>query len=172
MKNYKVLLVFITLFVCGQSTFAQSKKELKKKQHLEEYEAIKTLVEEGRLVFKVTTMTPYQGSNTVVIGDGVLIEENFLHVNLPFMGNFHAGYTPSNSSNIEFSTDDTIFEVIYNDKKQKLKINFEVVHNTEVFTFNMAIYRNGRTNLQVVSNLRSRMVYDGTVESTPQIADN
>ncbi|MDT0553379.1 DUF4251 domain-containing protein [Urechidicola vernalis] len=168
MKFKYLLILTITLFI-GQNSFSQSKKETKNKQKLEEYNATKKMIEDGRVVFKVANLTPYKGSNTQVVGDGVLIEENFLHVNLPFVGNFQAGYTPSNKSNIEFSTDDTIFEVIYNDNKQKIKINFEVVHKTETFTFNMAIYRNGRTNLQVVSNLRSRMVYDGIIESTPTV---
>lgn len=170
-KNHLFILM-IAFFVCGQYSFAQSKKELKNQQQLEEYAATKKLIENGRIVFKVTTMMPYQGSNTQVIGDGVLIEENFLHVSLPFIGNYQAGFTPNNDSNIEFSTDDTIFEVIYNDKKQKIKINFEVKNKTEVFSFNMSIYRNGRTNLQVVSNVRTRMSYEGTIEATPQVADN
>ena len=163
MKIKYFLIMAIALFI-GQNSFAQSKKEAKNKQKIEEYNATKKMIEEGRIVFKVISMAPHIGSNTVVTGDGVLIEEN-----LPFLGNFQAGFTPSNDSNIEFSTDDTIFEVIYNDNKQKIKINFEVVHKTETFTFNMAIYRNGRTNLQVVSNLRTRMIYDGKIESTPTI---
>lgn len=170
LKKYHFIFALITLFVFSSNGFAQSKKQKKEQQKIEEYNALKKTIEEGRVVFKVTQMTPYKGSNTIVTGDGVLIEENFLHVNLPFMGNFQAGFT-SNNTNIEFSTDDTIFEVIYNDKKQKIKINFEVKHKTEVFTFNMNIYRNGRTNLQVVSNLRTRMVYDGTLEATPQVSN-
>ena len=55
---------------------------------------------------------------------------------------------------------------------QKIKINFEVTVRTETFNFNMSIYRNGRTSLQVVSNVRTRMSYEGTIEATPQVANN
>lgn len=163
--NKYLVVVFILV---SSVVFAQSKKENKKIKKEKEYQEMKLLIEAKKLEFVGDWASPQNGQRINLIGNYnyLRIIGDSLFTYMPYYGVRTAGGGAySNSGGIKINNIMTKYEVEYNDKKQKIQLKFSASDDYETIEFFMTLYGGGSSNINVNSNSRSFISYDGkTVE--------
>lgn len=143
---------------------AQSKKELKKEKALKEYQEMKTLIESGEFDFQADWATTTQGRRISLASNANFLKfrNDSLDIYLPYFGSSSSGGAAMTSDGgIVYSGPKSKFKTSFNDKKQKIIIDFSASDKNDTYEFNMSVFRGGNTLITVNSNFRTTIKYDG-----------
>ena len=172
MKNI-FLFLFFTLAISA-SVDAQSKKEQKKAKALEEFEATKKLVESENFEFQADWATPTSGRRVSLTTNPNFLKysKDSVDIYLPYFGQITGGgASMTGDGGIVCNGPRSKYKMTVDDKKQKIIIDFEVSNKDDTFKFNMQIYKSGSTFINVNSNFRNSISYDGKIK-IPQPENN
>ncbi len=150
--------------LAGPLVFGQSKKELKKEQAAEEYEKMKALIESREFIFQADWANSQAGGRIILT-----TTTNFLKINkdsasiyLPFFGSLYSGSLAiTGNSGIEFDGLMEDFQKTVDDEKQKINVKFSASSKNERYDFTMSFFNNGKTHVNLNTNYRSNIKYDG-----------
>lgn len=157
----------IILFVCmlmNTIVFAQSKKELKKEQEQKEYQEMTTLIEGQSYEFEADWATSQSGRriNLVSNSNFLRIKNDSAQIYLPYFGTLTSGAAAmTNDGGVEFSGLIENYKMSVDDKKQKISVQFNATTKNDTFNFYLTIFRGGNTLINLNSNFRSAIKYDG-----------
>ncbi|MEN8125877.1 MAG: DUF4251 domain-containing protein [Bacteroidota bacterium] len=163
MKKLVLAILFIAFIF---PVNAQTKKELKKEKAEKEYTKTKTLIDSGIFIFNADWATTQKGNRISLIGNPnfLKIDKENAIADLPYFGVSQSpsvGMTDGGGIAFEGLINDYVVE--YNDKKQKVIIKFSTNNKTENFNVTLAVYKSGNANLDIISNSRNSISYDGKV---------
>lgn len=158
-----LVLMLIGLFV-SLTLSAQSKKEQKEAKAKKEFQEMKALIESEEFDFEADWATPVQGRRRSLASNANFLKfrKDSIDIYLPYFGSSSSGGAAMTSDGgIVYSGPKTKFKLSVDDKKQKIMIDFVASDNNDTFVFNMSIFRGGNTLINVSSNYRSSIKYDG-----------
>lgn len=167
MIRITVLLMSIMLLF-SNNVLGQSKKELKKQKQKEEYLETQKLIESGQFVFEADWATAQKGQRRNISGEGykLTIKDHDAKAYFPFYGRaYSAPY--GGSGGIEFDNSEIDYEIIYNENKNKITIEFKARHESESLDVYISIFSNGNTDVRISSSNRDSMSYSGTTKEIP-----
>lgn len=167
MKRISILLI-ATVLLFSNNIVGQSKKELKKQKQKEEYLETKKLIESGQFLFEADWATAQRGQRRSIAAEGYFlkIDGKSTSADLPFYGIAHSA-PYGGAGGIEFENLGAEYEVDYNDKKNKIVIQFKAKHQSESFDVYISIFSNGSTDVRISSSNRDSMSYSGKVKEIP-----
>ena len=158
-----LLLLLISLFV-GTTIYAQSKKEKKAEKALQEYEEMKELIESMEFDFQADWATTLQGRRISLTSNANFLKFNndSINIYLPYFGtSTSGGAAMTNDGGIVYSGPVNKFKMSVDDKKKKITLDFVANDKNDTFIFNMVIFKGGNTLINVISDYRSSIKYDG-----------
>ena len=166
-KMLKTLVVFTFLILTINLSFSQTKEEKKKIKEetaKNEYERTKSLIEAGTYIFKADWTTTQKGKRiNLTTNYGYLkIDKDKAEANLPYFGVVHAASSATRGG-IIFNSENIIYEIQFNDKKQKVTITFNATQKTENFNLILSVFKSGSSSLDITSSSRNGARYDGKV---------
>lgn len=160
------LLVLSLFLVLGISVSAQekSKKELKQERELKKQNEIKALLESQDFVFEAQKVTP-QGGRLIQLDSNIY----FLNFNkekttcdLPFFGRaFNVAYNGEGGIKFEGKPEN----ISIKNKKSSTILKATVRGRNDVYDLTFTIFYNGSTSLNVNSNNRAPIYYDGIISA-------
>lgn len=165
MKN-KLLLLIVTLLMATSNFYAQSKKEIKQQEKLEQYRAMKKLVENGKLKFEANTAFTQSGRriDLVTNPNSLVLNGKTSEVEMPYYGTVHI-VSYDNNGGINFKNEATEYSIKYDDKKLKIIIKFSANNKTEKFNLTLTISGDNFATLNITSSHRSLINYNGHVKA-------
>jgi len=161
-KTILVILLTLVLVPITAQTKAE-KKEMKEKKAEEEYAATKELINSGNYKFEATWANTLNGRKIDLTTNPnyLKIKDTNADIYLPYFGEVHTPVAPGGDGGIIFIGQVESYKVDFNIKKQKVIIRFSGKAKNEFFDFTLTVFRNGGSNLNVNSNFRKRISYDG-----------
>jgi len=91
------------------------------------------------------------------------LEDENADIFLPYFGEVHTPVAPGGDGGIIFKGKVEAYKVDFNKKKQKIIIKFSGKAKNELFDFTLTVFKNGGGILNVNSNFRKRISYDGQI---------
>lgn len=163
----KAFMYFTILFLTFNLSFAQTQKEKKKKKEetaKKEYETIKSLTESGVYLFTAGWTTTQKGKRiNLDTNYGYLkIDKEKAEADLPYFGVAQVASYSANGG-IVFNNENVKYKVEFDDKKQKVIIQFNATQKSEFFNLILSVFKNGSASLTISSNNRNSARYDGKV---------
>ena len=163
MKNI-ITFVALSLFICA-SVNGQSKKEKKAAKALEEYVEMKALIETKEYDFQADWATTVPGGRRINLASNpnfLKIDKDSANIYLPFFGtSTTGGGAMTNDGGITIFDVMENYEMEFDDKKQKITVKFAANKKNERYLFQLIIFRSGNTMINVNSNYRSGIKYEG-----------
>ncbi|HRV53967.1 MAG TPA: DUF4251 domain-containing protein [Mangrovimonas sp.] len=171
MKKAVLLLTFLVLV--GQTSIAQSKKELKEKEKLEKYTAVKELINSNSFVFKADDALTQKGRRiSLNTSDNLLtVHQSNVEADLPYFGVVQFASTTSESG-VQFNCEAKNYQVEFNDKKQKISVKFSASNKNEYYDLYLTVSGSGYTTLSINSNRRSTISYNGKISKVEGATQN
>lgn len=171
MKKAVLLLTFLVLV--GQTSIAQSKKELKEKEKLEKYTAVKELINSNSFVFKADDALTQKGRRiSLNTSDNLLtVNQSNVEADLPYFGVVQFASTTSESG-VQFNCEAKDYQVEFNDKKQKISVKFSASNKNEYYDLYLTVSGSGYTTLSINSNRRSTISYNGKISKVEGATQN
>lgn len=172
MKYFIICLLAIFLI---SPVFAQSKKEKQKEKEqtaAKEYEKTKTLIESGVYTIEALWATSQKGRriNLTTNYSFLKFNQKEADIDLPFFGQAYSGSVGfGGDSGVKFKGTVANYSVEFNDKKQRVDIKFNGKGKNDTYNFNLSIFKSGNVSINVTSNNRSAMKYDGKVIESKKI---
>lgn len=157
----------ILLIACIIPVLAQSKKELKEQKGAEDYAKMKELVNSKTYIFQADWASTQNGKRINLMSNPnfLKIDQENAIADLPYFGVSQSPSIGMNSGGgIAFEGLINNYKVEYNDKKQKGIIKFNALNKTEHFDIILTVFKNGNASLNVMSNSRNGISYDGKVK--------
>lgn len=169
MKKY-IALTLLTLMVYSVA-LGQTKKEKKAAKSLKQYEEMKEIINEKAYNFQGEWATTLQGRRI-----SLTVNANFLRVKndsadiyLPYFGQSSSGgVAMTTDGGIVFSGLMEDYKVSFDDKKQKITVEFNAKTKNEMYQFNMTVFKGGNTIMNVNSNYRTGIKYEGNTRKPKQ----
>jgi len=167
MKDLFITFLFLVMII--SPTNAQSKEEKKKlkaETAAKEYDKTKDLINSGVYNFQAEWSTSQGGRRISLVTNPnhVKIDQGEADIYLPYFGVVHvpsAGL--AGEGGIVFKGTVENYKVEFNDKKQRATIKFNTKGKNDRFDFTLTVYKSGSTNINVSSNNRSGIKYDGKI---------
>ena len=160
----KTSLLLLISFLLNTVVFSQSKKELKAEQSAKEYEVMNTLIDSQNFEFEADWATSQQGRrvNLNSSSNFLRIKNDSAEIYLPYFGTLSSGAAAmNNEGGINFAGIMEDYEMSVNEKKQQISVQFNATTKNDRFQFRMTIYKGGNTLVNLSSNYRSVIKYDG-----------
>lgn len=163
MKNFISLILVLLLISPIIAQTKEEKKKLKEEAAQKEYEATKVLIESGTYSFNATFANTQKGRRIdLTTNSGYLtISNNKAKADLPYFGVVHVASI--GNSGVEFENENVEFEIEFDDKKQRIGIDFKANHKSESYDISLTVFKNGNANLTVSSVRRDRISYSGNI---------
>lgn len=165
MKN--LLIIALCIFTVN-IVFSQTKKEIKAEAAAKEYEKTIELIEGSIFEFVADWATSTGGKriNLITNPNYFKINKDSADIFLPYFG---VGHSPSigltDNGGISFKGIMDKYSVKTNDKKQNISIKFTGKAQREQLDFTLTVYKSGSSFLNVNSNARSGIKYDGETKA-------
>ena len=178
MKKIITVLMMSLLFV--PAVLGQTKKEKKEKLETEEYKKMLELIESATYDFEADWANAQQGGQINLSTNPNFITQqggrinlstnpNFIKINkdsanifLPYFGNLYSGTSAvTGNSGIEFQGLMKDYTMTADDNKQRISVTFSAISKNEQYDFSLSFFKNGKTVVNVNSNYRSNIKYDG-----------
>jgi len=163
----KPIILCLLLFLSINLSFAQTKEEKKKIKEeaaKKEYETTKSLIEAGAYIFTADWITTQKGKRiSLATNPGFLkIEKENAEADLPYFGVAQVASYSTNGG-IVFNEENATYKVEFDDKKQKVVIQFNATEKSEYFSIILSVFKSGNASLDISSNKRNSIGYDGKV---------
>ncbi len=158
-----IILLMISLFI-GPLVMGQTKKEKKEALETEEFEKMKELIESGKFDFQADWANAQQGGriNLTTNPNFIKINKDSANIYLPYFGNLFSGTSAiTGNSGIEFEGLMEDYQMTVDDKKQTISVKFSAISKNEQYDFSLSFFKNGKTRVNVNSNYRSNINYEG-----------
>lgn len=169
MKKIFVLIAFFSFIMnpaIGQTK--NDKKAAKAEKSLQEYNAMKNLINSGNYEFTGEWAYSQSGKRINLMSNptSLKMENSKADGYLPFFGTSHSGAYGGNGA-IEFKGPGEGYSVDFNDKKQNASIKFSIraTKTQEKHDIIMTVFASGNTSISITSTNRSAMRYDGTTKA-------
>lgn len=159
----KILLISFAFLVSTQSVLAQDKKSKQEKKDMA-FKEMQAMIEEGQFIFVPNRAFP-QGHQSIDLTTNygfLKFKGDKAESDMPFFGRGFQGHY-GNDGGIKFKGEMTNKKIELNEKKRTISFSFEV-KDDDYFRVNMEIGYNGSTSVNVNSNKRSHISYQGNVE--------
>ncbi|AWK07005.1 hypothetical protein HYN56_23350 [Flavobacterium crocinum] len=165
------LSILFLFFVLSVSMNAQekTKKEVKQEKELQKQKEIQTLLETKKFVFEAQKVTP-QGGRLIQLDYNTYFlkfDTENTTCDLPFFGRgYNVGYNSDGGIKFEGKPENIKIE----NKKKSTILKATVRGKNDVYDLFFTIFSNGSATLNVNSNNRAPISYDGLV-SAPKTSD-
>lgn len=169
MKKLFTLIALVILVVNPIiSQTKEEKKAAKEATAVQEYEAMKVLINAESYAFEGEWATSNKGRRINLMSNPTFIKMDAKNADahLPFFGTAHsgAGYG-SGGGGIEFKSEVQNYQVSFNDKKKKATIKFKSKsESNENFDVTITIHGSSSTSVNITSSNRSSMNYSGKIK--------
>ncbi len=160
----KTSLLFLISILLNTVVFSQSKKEQKAEKAIKDFEVMNALIDSNNFEFMADWATSQNGRriNLTTSANFLKIENDSANIYLPYFGTMTSGGAAMTSDGgIVFSGLIEDYKKTVDEKKQKIVVKFSAITNNDKFDFNMTIYKGGNTLVNLNSNYRSVIKYDG-----------
>ena len=170
--QHRVLgLILLMMFVSGISGYSQigekkqSRKNAKQEKKMKSYEEIKELVSGGSFIFDAKRAFPtgHRSVDLTTNPGTIVIENDSANADLPYFGR---SYTSSYNGDLGIKFDGKIKDekLEYIDKKYMLRYLFKVKGENELFNVSMDISSDGGASVNIISQNRNSISYNGIIE--------
>lgn len=163
-KNILIISILLLLtFVANAQQ--KSKKQLKEEKKAEQVKAIEELVNSKTFVFYANSALP-QGYKTVhLTGSGYTVEfsPEVIKSYLPYYGRAYAGAGYGNDNGMKFEGKPEKYTVTLT--KKNYRLNAEVKGEYDTYRLSMTIGFAGNASLNIISNNRSSITYNGEIRA-------
>lgn len=125
---------------------------------------MKDLIDTKNIEFQADWALAQQGARVNLIGNGnyLRISGDSISTFLPYFGvRTGGGGAYGNGGGIKIENVLTDVEIKYNDKNQRITMQFSVSNGYEKIEFYMTLYGGGNTSVNASSSSRSNISYDG-----------
>ena len=163
--KYIFLLLFAVTFFSFQLS-AQTKKELKEQKALKDYDAMKTVINSKVYVFDADWISTTRGRriNIASGSNSIAVVQDSTKAAMQFFGEVNS-IRFSGNEGVEFNNLMKDYKVKYNDKKKNIYVSYSVKNKSENYTISMTITRSGSAYVDVYSNVKRSVSYDGNVSA-------
>lgn len=166
----KTTVLSIILFLVFNATYSQdktSKKEAKKVKQAEQFEQIKQLIDSRSYEFVGQGAYPQKGRRVDLTTrhNFLRIENDSVSARLPYFGRSFTGGYGTGSGGIEFNGSPNEFLINLNEKKHTISITFKIKGEGDIYTCSLTLQRSGSASLNVSSNNRTKITYQGTISA-------
>jgi hypothetical protein len=160
--NLKYILQLSFLVIISATIFGCSGTKLVKSDPPMEAASVKNLIDNQSFVFIPKYVHPLSGrTRNLDYGFQISVSKDTIVSYLPFMGR---GYTaPLSPTDIDFDFTSTNFKTIVSPSKRGWNISIKPKDKGTVSELYFTIYDNASASLNVVSNDRSAISYDGYI---------
>jgi hypothetical protein len=159
-----IVLITISIFAFMPSAgFTQDARAEKKKEQAATIKSI--VVDSQHYVFLPQTALPTTGnSRNLSYGYAVTVSASKVESYLPYFGRAYSADYGSTASPLDFISSDFSY-TITNRKKGGWDITIEFKDTKDVKKMQFSIFENGSATLQVISDSRQPISFNGTIES-------
>ncbi|MGI9530823.1 DUF4251 domain-containing protein [Lutimonas sp.] len=160
----KLTFLFIFSLLLTSTMHSQSKKELKAEAAAKEFKAMNELIDSKNYEFMADWATSQGGRrvNLTTNANFLKIKNDSADIYLPYFGTMTSGGAAMTSDGgIVFSGVIDKYEKTIDEKKLKITVRFSAKTNNDQFDFFMTMYKGGNTLVNLNSNYRSGIKYDG-----------
>lgn len=142
----------------------EEKKKIKEEAEKKEFETTKSLIKSGEYKFIADWATTQSGTKiNLATNHGYLkIEKENAEADLPYFGDVQVA-SNSGKGGIEFKNEIDNYAVEFNDKKKTVTIQFKATEKSEFFNLILTVFKSGNASLDISSNKRNSIGYDGKV---------
>lgn len=162
----KSIIIILVCMLTNTIVLGQSKKSIKKEQEQKEYQEMKAFIEGQKFEFEADWATSQSGRRVNLISNPnfLRIKNDSAQIYLPYFGTLTSGVAAmNNDGGVEFDGLIENYEMTVDDKKQKISIKFNATTKNDTFNFYLTIFRAGNTLINLNSNFRSAIKYDGNI---------
>jgi len=154
--------VFLLLLISEGNLFSQSSKEQKK---MEKATALKSaIVDSQHFVFQAQSAIPQNGSFRSLVYDyNVVVSPKEINCYLPYFGVAYMSDYGSTTSPLDFKSTKFSYSMTKN-KKSGWNITIQTNDTKDSKKLYFTLFDNGSASLQVISNDRQPINFNGTVE--------
>jgi len=161
--------LFILLFVFALVSIpviAQSKKELKEQKAAKQYEAMKNLITSKVYVFDADWISTTRGRriNIASGSNSLAVVQDSTKAAMQFFGEVNSIRFNENGG-VVFDNIMKDYQVKFNDKKKNILVSYTVKNKSENYNVSMTITRSGSTYVDIYSNVKRNVTYDGVISA-------
>jgi len=154
----RIMLIAVSMAVSVAPVAAQESKKQKKEK---KEDAITALIQNQNYVFKAQNVMPMGGGTRQLTSEyDVRVTKDTVVSFLPYFGRAY-GYVDPNNGGIQFTS--TNFTYTITDKKNGWDILIKPTDAKSVQQMSFSIFNNGSATLQVISNNRQPISFNGFV---------
>jgi len=163
--KYLMMLLFVFGLVVNPIT-AQTKKEIKEVKAQKEYEAMKIVINSKKYIFDATWISTSRGRRINISSgsNSITVAQDSTKASMQFFGEVYSIRNTSEGG-VKFDNKIENYQVQFNDKKRRVTVSFNVRHKSEHYLISMSIGKSGYTYVDVSSNNKSNVTYDGNVSA-------
>ncbi|MFK5983217.1 MAG: DUF4251 domain-containing protein [Flavobacteriaceae bacterium] len=169
MKKALVLL-FVSVLISNQliAQTKEEKKTLKKEQKMqkanEEYNLMKELINSKAYVFDATWISTSRGRRINIAGGSntITIAKDSTKAALQFFGEV-TSVSFNGGEGVEFDNVINNYQVKFDDSKRRIHVYYKVKNKNEIYDIHLSINKTGYSYVDVYSNNKSSVTYDGNV---------
>ncbi len=166
MKRLSLVLLGIVLCIGGQSLFATESGNKKEKKEQKEQQ-IRELLDSGNFTIDVERAIPTSGRAVNLTSPYSLELKNDTAIShLPYFGRAYS-VPYGGGDGLRFTTGITDYSISYN-KKGTAQIKFKARTDEDNFTFNVQVFSNGSTTINVTPVNRQSITYHGEVATVKE----
>lgn len=165
MKAIKLLLIFISLFSVSIG-YSQTKAGKKAAGTAKIEALVNKSVNDNKIEIIIDRIVPFRGtSKSTLDGYFLRISNDSLSCHLPYFGQMQTAIFDTDELSIIFK-DYTIQLIKKTGKKREHKLSFELKSSKslEIFVFNIDIFPNGNTTINVAPSERDHIMYYGKIK--------
>jgi hypothetical protein len=162
----KLILILVLIFGFNLQSHSQTKKEKKEIQSEKEYQEIKELVNTKMYVFDATWISTKRGYRINISGgsNNLAVVQDSTKAAMQFFGEV-TSIRFSGDEGVSFNNKMENYQVKFNDKKRRIIVSYNVRNKSETYDVYMSINKTGYTFVDVNSNNKSSVTYDGNVSA-------
>jgi hypothetical protein len=163
MKKFSLLFLTMSLLFAAIVLPAAAFGQKSKKDSIQ-VATITALVESKHYIFKARSVTPMGGRMRQLTSDyGLKVSHDTIISDLPYFGRAYSTTMNSSDAGIQFTSKDFEYVVTPKKKGNGWDINIKFKDTKDVKQMQLSIFDNGSSSLQVISNSRQSISFDGDI---------
>jgi hypothetical protein len=160
-----LLLVVFSLPISAQSR--NERKEAKQQKKIEAFNEVKAIIDSASYVFTAQKAYPQGGKyvDLTTRRNRLIIRKDTATADLSYFGRAYNIAYAVNNGGIKFDGKMNNYSLSENSKKLALIVKFNVSTSNDSFDCTMEVFSRSSANLSVISQNRSHISYDGSIDS-------
>ncbi|MBN2165117.1 MAG: DUF4251 domain-containing protein [Marinilabiliaceae bacterium] len=163
-RYYFAVVVLVLSILSGSVILSQNKKEIRQKQRIEQFIKTKQIVDSMNFEFVADRALPqgFQPIELTANPNYTRVSDSLVSAYMPFFGRAYSTTGYGEDEGMKFENKPfKDYKIEYNDAKLTIRITFKVEANVDVFRVAFDINYDTSTSMNVTSNNRSSIVYQG-----------